>query len=150
MRTKTFGGGHPLGQLRNDIDRLFADFVSGFPNVETPSFINRRSFPAVNVWETADDVFAEAELPGLSADDVEISVVGRELTLKGQRQATTEEGVAYHRRERGMGKFARIVRLPVEIDSEGVKASLDNGVLLVTLPKSPAAKPRKISVSVTS
>jgi HSP20 family protein len=101
----------------------------------------------VNVWQSENEVFAEAEIPGVKAEDLDISVVGSELTIKGTRQPAVEQEPAFHRRERGAGSFARVIRLPVDVDPEKVQASLRDGVLTLTLPKAEAAKPRRITVT---
>jgi HSP20 family protein len=135
----------PLQQLREELDRQFPvlwDTLSGrLPQVAV------RAFPALNLWEEQDSLFVEAEVPGFKNEDLEISVIGNELTLKGKRQdAPAENETVYHRRERGVGTFTRVVRLPVEVDAARVQANLRDGVLLVTLPKSEAAKPHKVPV----
>jgi len=139
-------GFHPLGQLRGEMDRLFGDFFgrSGMAAVEGAA---PQTFPAVNVWQRDDAIFVEAEIPGLKSEDVEISVVGNELSLKGRRPNLPEQSAAYHRRERGVGDFNRVLRLPAEIVGDKVEAKLTDGVLLIILPKAEAAKPRKISVT---
>jgi len=137
---------HPLDQLRGEVDRLFNGFVAT-PAGATAARLVGRPFPAVNVWEHGDDLYAEAEVPGLKSENVEISVVGNELTIKGERPETEQDSTAFHRRERGAGPFTRILRLPVEINADKVQAALKDGVLLITLPKSEAAKPRKIQVN---
>jgi HSP20 family protein len=91
-------------------------------------------------------VLVEAELPGVKDEDLEISVTGNELLLKGRRPDIEEKNVAFHRRERSAGDFERVLRLPAEIDAQKVEASLADGVLLLTLPKAEAAKPKKITV----
>lgn len=133
----------PLRQLRGEMDRLFEDFFT--PVAST--VYNASVFPAVNVWERDAELFAEAELPGVRSEDLELSVVGNELTLKGKRAEPTTDGVMFHRRERGTGEFVRVIRLPVEIDAEKVQAALRDGVLLVTLPKAEASRPRKIDIT---
>jgi HSP20 family protein len=135
----------PVGQLRDEFDRHF-NRLFNFPSLSA-GLSNGRGFPALNVWESGDVFYAEAEVPGLTNDDLEISVVGSELTLKGQRKDSAEEGATFHRRERGIGAFSRVVRLPAEVDSSKVQANLRDGVLLITLPKHEAAKPRKIQVN---
>lgn len=142
---RTEGGLPPIGQLRQEMDRLFADFFG--PGGTAQSILPTRSFPALNIWEQDDALIAEAELPGVKAEDVDISVVGNELVIKGRRTSNQPEGVSYHRRERGVGSFSRSVRLAVEIDAEKVQASLQDGVLRITLPKAEAARPRKIHVN---
>ena len=145
MVARLFLGSDPLSRLRDDMDRLFDRGLEGTPPVMGGP-LSPVAFPAVNVWEDADNVYAEAELPGVRMDDVEVSVVGNELTLKGKRKDATTDGTTYHRRERGMGAFSRVFRLPVDIDAEHVKATMRNGVLLVTLRKSAVAKPRRVEV----
>jgi HSP20 family protein len=147
MNVRRFNSGLPVGQLRREMDRLFEDFFG--PGGTAPRFglPSARVFPALNVWEEGDNLVAEAELPGLKPEDVDISVVGNELTVKGRRGGQEVEGATYHRRERGVGEFSRVVRLPVEVDGDRVQASLQNGVLRIMLPRSEASKPRKIHVS---
>lgn len=138
-------GGLPIGQLRREVDRLFSDFFG--PGGTAQGMLPARAFPALNVWEQGDAVVAEAEVPGVKPEDIDVEVVGNELILKGRRGGSQPEGVSYHRRERGVGKFARTVRLPVEVDPDKVQAQLDNGVLRITLPKAETAKPHKIHVN---
>jgi HSP20 family protein len=138
-------GGLPLLQLRGEMDRLFSDFFG--PPEATPW---ARRYPAVNVWEDGDNLKLEAELPGVITEDLDIAVVGNELTIKGRRAEPENENRTFHRRERPTGEFVRMLRLPYEIDAGNVTATLNNGVLTVTLPKAESAKPRKIQVKATS
>jgi HSP20 family protein len=124
--------------LRHELDRLFTDFWQQAPNA--------RAFPAVNLWDAGDALVAEAEVPGLQMNDLEIFVAGNELTLKGRRAAQQVPNVKYHRRERTFVEFERTLTLPVNVDAEKVEASLKNGVLSVTLPKAADAQPRRIEV----
>lgn len=138
-------GYNPVGMLRGEVDRLFGDFFG--PNVGTaPASAAARVFPALNVWERDEELFVEAEVPGLKNEDLDISVIGHQLVIKGRRADFEQQGLAYHRRERGVGEFTRTVELPVDVEAEGVQARLTDGVLLITLPKAEAAKPRKIQV----
>jgi len=123
-----------LGQLRNELDQIFEG-----PRQED-------LYPALNVWEDEDSYTAEAELPGFRLEDVEVNVRGSELSISGERKPEEKEGMTWHRRERGFGKFHRALEFPLPVDAEKVQASLKNGVLTVTLPKAEAAKPRKIQV----
>jgi HSP20 family protein len=100
----------------------------------------------VNLWETEGELQAEVELPGVKQDDLDILVVGGELTIKGQRGPAPNSSQAFHRRERTSGSFQRTIRLPVDVDSSKVEATLSDGILQVKLPKAEAAKPRKIPV----
>ncbi len=99
------------------------------------------------MWEYGDHLYAEAELPGLKSEDLDVSVVGGDLTIRGHRGSEPQEGTSYHRRERGTGEFTRVLRLPIEVDADKVEATLTNGVLLVKLPKAESAKPKKIKVA---
>lgn len=138
---------HPFHLLQNEVDRLFSGFMSHPSVARTANLVSGRSFPALNVWETEHEYLVEAEVPGLASEAIDIAVVGNELTLKGERPTVESEGVTQLRRERATGEFSRTVTLPLEIDAEKVSARLENGVLMLTLPKAPSAKPRKIQVN---
>ena len=114
-----------------------------------------RLFPAVNASESDEAIVVEAELPGLDAEDVEISIAGDELVLRGSRTRQPEQSagngekaaaVTWHRRERGSGAFERRIELPVPVDAARVEARLIDGVLTVTCPKAPQSQPRKVTV----
>jgi HSP20 family protein len=135
----------PLGlmeQWKREMDRLFTDFTG-----RTVSSSRSGVFPHLNVSEDSEKLYVSSELPGMEADDVEISVEGDTLTLRGERKLTEAgEGVSYHRREREGGRFRRIVTLPVRIDPNGVEATFKNGVLQIVLPKAGEARARQIKV----
>ncbi len=137
---------NPIAQLREEMDRLVNSVMDSPAVAGATRMVTGRGFPAINVWENGDNVYVEAEVPGLKSEHLEISVVGDELTLKGSRSAVDNESAAYHRRERGLGGFTRVVRLPSAVESNSVEAALSDGVLRLTLPKAEAAKPRKIHV----
>jgi HSP20 family protein len=101
----------------------------------------------MNVTHDQDNYYVRAELPGLKADDLDISVTGETLSISGERKLPVEDEKAqYHRREREAGSFSRIVSLPGQIDAKKVEARCTNGVLTVTLPKAEAAKPKQITI----
>jgi len=105
-------------------------------------------FPAVNIAENKDKYFIRAELPGIKADEIELQVSGKNLTISGERKIRSEgQKVKYHRREREAGKFSRVIGLPGEIDGDNVGARMVDGVLVVELAKSEAAKPKQITVN---
>lgn len=137
--------------LRNEIDRVFADTFGGplFAGVRggaSPSaFSSVDEYPPLNMFANDESLVVEAELPGLTMNDVEVLVADDELTLKG-RFGARQEGVTYHRSERGHGSFSRTVRLPFAVNADKVAAALRDGILTVTLPKAESAKPRKIEV----
>ena len=104
-------------------------------------------FPLMNVTEDKDNYYVRAELPGLKADELEISVTGDTLSISGERKLAVENDKAqYHRREREAGKFSRIVSLPDQMDTAKVEAHCADGILTVVLPKAEAVKPKQITV----
>ena len=131
--------------LRRELDHLFDAFAE---SGSTRTAWRSRGFPAVNVWEDAECLYAEAEVPGVTTDDIEIQVQGDELTIRGRRKPLDEDDSVCHRRERGTGHFARFLTLPVELDASKVDATLSNGVLLLTLPKAASARPQQITLKV--
>jgi HSP20 family protein len=126
--------------------------VPVFPGFPRAAFVARSAAsthefaPAMNVSETDSDYTIEAELPGFRMEDIEVAVLGDEVTIKGQRTLTAPDTATYLRRERRGGAFSRTFTLPEHVQVDKVAASLNDGVLLITLPKSPAAQPRKIAV----
>ncbi len=135
---------HPFSQLHRQMDRL----LSGFPwdGVEPLWPVALCGQPAVNFWESGDAFLFEMEVPGVKNDQLDVSVVGDELTIKVERPETEPDGATCHRRERPVGSLTRVIRLPGEVDAAKVEAELRNGVLTLRLPKSASAQPRKIPV----
>lgn len=138
-------GAPALRRLRDEMDRLFSGALHGV-GLDAPGFPTLGSYPALNVWETENSVVAEVEVPGLDLADIDLEVVGSELAIRGERKEKEPKESVYHRRERPFGKFSRSIQLGADIDSGKVEASLRDGVLLITLAKAEAAKPRKISI----
>jgi HSP20 family protein len=104
-------------------------------------------FPALNLTEDQNNYYVRAELPGIQAEQLDIKVSGRNLTISGERKIPTEdENVKYHRREREAGKFSKVLALPGQINAEQISAKLTHGVLRVTVPKAEAQKPKQINV----
>jgi HSP20 family protein len=146
---ETFSGGPwTLGRLRDEMDRLFANVSGGnWPSVAASLATSGSPFPVMNIWETDQSLCVELEVPGLKLEDVEVLVVGSELTVKGARKDAEPKGDSlYHRRERASGSFSRSVQIPMAIDAGKVEAALKDGILTVSLPKAEAAKPRKVLV----
>jgi HSP20 family protein len=101
----------------------------------------------MNVTEDKDNYYVRAELPGIKAEDLDISASGDSLTVAGERKPAPENsGATYHRRERDSGRFSRILTLPGPVSAEAINAEMADGVLTVVLPKAEAAKPKQISV----
>ncbi len=127
--------------LREAMDRLFDDAFT------RPLSLNNWGMPAIDLLQTDDKVIIKASLPGLSNDDIQISVTGDVLTLKGEfRQEDDVKDAAYHLKERRYGSFERSVMLPTEVETDKAKAEFQNGVLTIILPKAEAVKPRTITV----
>lgn len=104
-------------------------------------------FPLINVTENKDSYFIRAELPGLKAEDLDISSTADTLTLSGERKIHAEDkNVNYHRRERESGKFSRMISLPCPIDASKAEAKMTDGILTVILPKAESAKPKQIAI----
>lgn len=137
----------PYGNLWNEMGRFREEMNQLFGRLGTTSWPSLAvSYPPLNVWENDDNLFVEAELPGMQLNHLEIYVKeGNQLTIQGERP-TAEGTGTWHRRERGFGKFNRLITLPVPVDADKVEARFDQGVLHVTLPKSEQAKPRRIAV----
>jgi HSP20 family protein len=130
-----------LNRFRSEMDRLFESF--GFGTVGWPRLGG--AYPTVNVWEDSDNVYAEAELPGMELNDLEIYVTGgNQLTIRGERKEPSVANGVWHRQERGFGTFHRVLTLPVDVDADKVEGKLCNGVLTITMPK--CQKPRRIAV----
>jgi HSP20 family protein len=127
-------------QLRRELSHLF----EGLENAEG---FATGGFPALNIWEDRDGFYAEAELPGVLPENLEVFTIGDELTIRGKREPMQQQEVMYHRNERGSGSFERVITLPADVDADKVDAKLHNGVLTIMLPKAETAKPRKITVS---
>ena len=111
------------------------------------SITRTRAYPAVNVWEDDDNVFVEAEVPGMKMEDLEIEILGRSLSIKGSRTEDRSDDACFHRHERTHGEFTRHLTLDTDIETDDVKAVLKDGVLTITMPKAASAKARKINVT---
>jgi len=127
-------------------ERRFDDLF-GRPSWRLP--VEERGWmPAVDVFEKADRFVVKAELPGMKEEDIDVSVVGDTLSIKGEKKTETEvKEEDYYRCERSYGSFYRSIPLPPNVDANKIEASFDDGVLEVALPKSAKVKPKKIAVS---
>ncbi len=136
-----------LGQLRREMDALFHRFGGG------PSLSAGRAgvFPAVNFYETTEAYILTAELPGVETGDIDISLEGSIVTLRGERKFDYIDapGTNLHRIERQSGSFRRAFELPTEVEVDKVEAVHKNGVLMLHMPKTPEAKPRQIAVKMS-
>jgi len=104
--------------------------------------------PAIEVFEKEDKFVVKAELPGMKEEDIDVSVVGDTLTIKGERKAESEvKEEDYYCCERSYGSFSRSIAVPSNVDAKKIEASFEDGVLDISLPKAPEVKPKKIAVS---
>jgi HSP20 family protein len=133
---------HPLwNQFQSEMNRLFDRWG------DEGGQQSWTTFPPLNVWEQEDNLYVEAELPGLKIEDIEIFVTGNnQLTLKGERKPLVVDKGIRHRQERGVGKFVRTLTLPFPVNPDTVDARFENGVLQIKLAKHESAKARKINV----
>jgi HSP20 family protein len=134
---------HELESMRQQMD----NFLSRVSDSGMPS-LHAGVFPSINLTEDQDNYYIRAELPGISAEDLDVQSTGNNLSISGERKIEAEkENVRYHRREREAGKFSRAITLPGDIDAERVSASLADGILKVSVPKAEKAKPKQITIN---
>ncbi len=144
MARRDFDPATPFSELRREMDRLFDTFVGGAArNIPFRS----KQDPPVNVWADTECVYVQADLPGMTLEDVEVQVIEDGVSIQGTRPAIEQECPSYHRHERAEGSFSRFIELPVNIDPEKVEAVLKHGVLTVTLPKVAGERARKVHVT---
>lgn len=131
--------------MRESMDRLFEDFFTRRPRTSGPLVWQ----PAVEVFETDNEVVVKAELPGMDPKNVSVTVTGDGLTIKGEAKVEQEDkGRNYYRRELRYGSFQRTIPLPTEVKSEETKAAFRNGILEVKVPKAERVKPKTVRVEV--
>jgi HSP20 family protein len=129
----------PVNRLERLFDRFFDDSFFNFGL--TPDW---GAGVPVSLWQDDDHVYVEAELPGLSDQDVDVTVHNGMLFIRGERKP--EEGRQYLYNGRTWGRFERVITLPEPVDADNVRAELTNGILRVALPRSPETKPKKITL----
>ncbi|GAB4540228.1 MAG: hypothetical protein Fur0020_09280 [Thermodesulfovibrionia bacterium] len=122
-----------LERMRERMERLFYETTY--------------EFPPVNLSASNEDAIVTTVLPGINPEDVEITVSGKTLTLKGSRKAEEigDDG-AYHRRERWSGQFSKTIDLPFNVEADKVKGCYSKGILRITLPRAEAEKPKRIEI----
>jgi len=130
-----------MRRLQAEMNRLFED---------TGPLRTTRVYPPVNVWLGDNSVLVTAEMPGLSHDDIELTVQDDTLTIRGERPLASDDNqVTWHRRERVSGSFARTVELPFRVDPDKVEARFQNGVLAVQMQRPEEDRPRRIAINVS-
>jgi HSP20 family protein len=138
-------GRREVDRFRGEIDRMFDDFFTRSPFDR--SYRGGDWMPAIDVSETGKEIIVHAEVPGMNAKGIDISINGRVLTIKGERKQEHEEkDKNYHRIERKYGSFSRSFELPADVDANNVNATYKNGVLELNLPKTKEQSVKKIEV----
>jgi len=128
--------------LFDEVDRFFAP--------PTQNQTTHTWGVAIDVAENDNAYVLKATVPGINADDLEITLENKVLTLKGEIKKDEDfESNQYHVRERRHGSFSRSIRFPVDVQSEAVTASYENGILTLSVPKAEAVKPKRIEVKVS-
>jgi len=129
-----------MDQLQREMNRLFDATNRGH-------LFNSPSYPAINILTNDDGQLITAEMPGVKPDDIMIDVTGDALSISGERKPDeVAKDAYYHRRERNYGTFSRTVQLPFMVDTNKVEAKFNKGILMITLPRAEADKPRKIEI----
>lgn len=143
-RNPLFRGWDPwreMGRLQQEMNRVFGSDRSGGLFADAP---------AINVWRNENGVVLTSEIPGLDKNDLEISVTGETVTIRGTRKANDalqDKNAKYHRQERLTGKFSRSLQLPFRVDAQKTEAKYEQGILTVTLVPHEEEKPKKIAIS---
>jgi HSP20 family protein len=138
---------HGLSGLQEQVNRLFE---SSFPGRSDNSALTTWA-PAVDIYETEDELVVKADLPDVSEKDLDVRIENNTLTIRGERKFEKKvEEENYLRVERTYGSFSRSFSLPNTVNSEAIKAEYKNGVLTVELPKRAESKPKQIKVNVTN
>ena len=137
---------HNLADIREEMNRLFDDSFRRLGRGDWEGAFA----PAVDVIEEKDKYLVRADLPGLSRDDVSVTLQDHFLTIKGEKKHETEtKETNFYRHERQTGTFARVIELPSVVAAAKIDASFKDGVLQITLPKREEAKPRQIDIKVS-
>lgn len=132
-----------MNLLQRKLDNLYGDYG------QTPGarWEIEETAPRTNLYENEDHFEIRAEVPGLQKEDLSVKIQGNYLEISGTRESDAPEGFRTHKTERGTGSFSRSFTLPADVDSARVEAMLKDGILFLSLPKSEAAKPKKIVIS---
>ena len=135
-----------LAEIQTEMNRLFDTFLN---RPAGPGMTERLWAPAMDMYETKDDLYVQVELPGVKEKDVQVSFTNDVLTVKGERAQQQEvRDDDSHRLERWFGKFERSIELPMAVQADKVKATYRDGVLEIKLPKAETVKPKEIKIDV--
>ena len=135
-------GWDPFRELQREVGRIIESF--------DPFQVARRVqvYPPMNLYDAGDRYLLTAQLPGMTSGDIELTITGETLTMRGERKRPGGvKDESYRRQERPMGRWSRTVTLPDRVENEKVSASFSNGILTISLPKAAEARPRHIAVT---
>lgn len=129
-----------MDQLQREMNRLFDSSSRG-------RVVSAPSYPAINIWTNDEGMLISAEMPAVHPDDINIDVNADALSISGDRKPdeVAKEAI-FHRRERSHGSFSRTIQLPFMVDTNKVEANFRNGVLMISLPRAEADRPKKITI----
>ena len=130
--------------LRSRMNNVFGDFERSYGN--NYGWAAVETFPRTNLYDTGDHLELLAEVAGLNKEDLNVKIQGNYLEISGTRKSDAPEGYTAHRVERGTASFTRSFTLPSDVDAEKVEATLKDGLLTLTMPKSEAAKPKQVTI----
>ena len=127
-----------MDELRRTVEQAYRDEEAPFQRVA--------GWPRISMWDEGRSLVLKADVPGLVDKDVQLQLTQDVLTISGERKNDAPEGYSVHRQERQPTRFSRSFTLPYKVNGETIAATLENGVLTVTLPKAPESQPRQITV----
>jgi HSP20 family protein len=135
-----------IDELRRRMGGMLNEYDTA--QYSSPSlFGGEEVWPRINVYDKGSELLVDAEVPGLSDKDVQVTIHQDVLTIEGERRVTAPQGYGVQRQERGSFRFTRSFGLPCAIDAERSQAIVKDGILTVVLPKAPEAQPRKININ---
>jgi HSP20 family protein len=141
-----------IDAYRRQMDSLFDaldwgfDEASGLLGDHGLRYLGWGTWPDALVFDHGAELVVSADVPGLTAEDIDLQVTQAGLTISGERQIVRPDGYTVHRAERGSFRFSRSINLPVTVDPDQVSAEVRHGVLTVKLPKSPESQPHRITI----
>lgn len=137
----------PRPYRQEDPERFFENMLTDWFRSPGNLLDEDLMFPKIDLSEGPKNIRVTAEIPGVDADDIDVSIDGRRLTIKGEKkQENNEDDENYHRIEQSYGYFDRSIDLPCEVDSEKVDAKFKNGILKLKLKKTKESEPARIEV----
>lgn len=133
-----------VGSLFSDFDRIFNELAAPYAGGAQTQWA--QSYP-VDLYETSENVVLQMAVPGVQVDDLDISIEGRNLSIRGTLPESDDDGRRYWLQSIPRGEFSRTVTLPANVDLDDIHASVDTGLLTLTMPKVAEAKARKITIN---